>query len=374
MKKKILAVLLTAAMAAAMTACGGGSSDGGSTTEPAADTPAAEDEAPAAEDGAETPAADTAADGAGLKIGLITDVGGVNDGSFNQSAWEGLQRAEAELGVEVNYLESATDADYVPNIETFVDEEYDLIISVGYMLADATKAAAEANPDVKFAIIDDATIELDNVSCLMFKQEQASYLVGYVAGLMTESNNIGFVIGMANDNMNLFGYGYCAGALDANPDVTIQQFNANTFADLATGKTNANTAITNGADIVFHAAGGTGLGVIEACKEAGVYAIGVDSDQSSIAPNTIITSAMKRVDNAVYDAVESLIAGTMESGIHTYDLSVGGVDIAPTQDLLTDEVIAAVEEVKTKIINGEVTVPSTKDEFEAAYGDVYQLD
>ena len=374
MKKKILAVLLTAAMAAAMTACGGGSSDGGSTTEPAADTPAAEDEAPAAEDGAETPAADTAADGAGLKIGLITDVGGVNDGSFNQSAWEGLQRAEAELGVEVNYLESATDADYVPNIETFVDEEYDLIISVGYMLADATKAAAEANPDVKFAIIDDATIELDNVSCLMFKQEQASYLVGYVAGLMTETNNIGFVIGMANDNMNLFGYGYCAGALDANPDVTIQQFNANTFADLATGKTNANTAITNGADIVFHAAGGTGLGVIEACQEAGVYAIGVDSDQSSIAPNTISTSAMKRVDNAVYDAVESLIAGTMESGIHTYDLSVGGVDIAPTQDLLTDEVIAAVEEVKTKIINGEVTVPSTKDEFEAAYGDVYQLD
>ena len=374
MKKKILAVLLTAAMAAAMTACGGGSSDGGSTTEPAADTPAAEDEAPAAEDGAETPAADTAADGAGLKIGLITDVGGVNDGSFNQSAWEGLQRAEAELGVEVNYLESATDADYVPNIETFVDEEYDLIISVGYMLADATKAAAEANPDVKFAIIDDATIELDNVSCLMFKQEQASYLVGYVAGLMTESNNIGFVIGMANDNMNLFGYGYCAGALDANPDVTIQQFNANTFADLATGKTNANTAITNGADIVFHAAGATGLGVIEACQEAGVYAIGVDSDQSGIAPNTIITSAMKRVDNAVYDAVESLIAGTMESGIHTYDLSVGGVDIAPTQDLLTDEVIAAVEEVKTKIIIGEVTVPSTKDEFEAAYGDVYQLD
>lgn len=374
MKKKILAVLLTAAMAAAMTACGGGSSDGGSTTEPAADTPATEDEAPAAEDGAEAPAADAAADGAGLKIGLITDVGGVNDGSFNQSAWEGLQRAEAELGVEVNYLESATDADYVPNIETFVDEEYDLIISVGYMLADATKAAAEANPDVKFAIIDDATIELDNVSCLMFKQEQASYLVGYVAGLMTESNNIGFVIGMANDNMNLFGYGYCAGALDANPDVTIQQFNANTFADLATGKTNANTAITNGADIVFHAAGATGLGVIEACQEAGVYAIGVDSDQSGIAPNTIITSAMKRVDNAVYDAVESLIAGTMESGIHTYDLSVGGVDIAPTQDLLTDEVIAAVEEVKTKIINGEVTVPSTKDEFEAAYGDVYQLD
>ena len=265
MKKKILAALLTAAMTAALTACGGGSSDGGSGSEPAADAPAAEGEVEVADDEAEAPAADAAGNGADFKIGLITDVGGVNDGSFNQSAWEGLQRAMAELGVEANYLESATDADYVPNIETFIDEEYDLIISVGYMLADATKAAAEANPDVKFAIIDDATIELDNVSCLMFKQEQASYLVGYVAGLMTESNNIGFVIGMANDNMNLFGYGYCAGALDANPDVTIQQFNANSFADSATGKTNANTAITNGADIVFHAAGATGLGVIEAC-------------------------------------------------------------------------------------------------------------
>lgn len=292
MKKKILAVLLTAAMTAAMTACGGGSSDGGSTAEPAADAP--EGEVEVSDEDAEAPAADAAGNGADFKIGLITDVGGVNDGSFNQSAWEGLQRAMADLGVEANYLESATDADYVPNIETFIDEEYDLIISVGYMLADATKAAAEANPDVKFAIIDDATIELDNVSCLMFKQEQASYLVGYVAGLMTETNNIGFVIGMANDNMNLFGYGYCAGALDANPDVTIQQFNANSFADSATGKTNANTAITNGADIVFHAAGATGLGVIEACQEAGVYAIGVDSDQSGIAPNTIITSKIRK--------------------------------------------------------------------------------
>lgn len=361
MKKKILAVLLSAAMVASMTACGSSSS---SEETPAESTEAAEG------DEAEAPAAN----GGDFKVGLITDVGGVNDGSFNQSAWEGLQRAMDELGIEANYLESATDADYVPNMETFIDEEYDLIISVGYMLADATKTAAEANPDVKFAIIDDATIDLDNVTCLMFRQEQASYLVGYVAGLMTETNNIGFVLGMANETMNQFGYGYCAGALDANPDITVQQFNANSFADSATGKTNANTAITNGADIVFHAAGATGLGVIEACQEAGVYAIGVDSDQSSIAPNTVITSAMKRVDNAVYDTVESLIGGTLESGVHTYDLSVGGVDIAPTQDLLPAEVVSAVDDVKAKIISGEVTVPSNKEEFEAAYGDVYQLD
>lgn len=341
MKKKALAAVLSTAMIASMAACG--------TTA-------------------------FAEEGSDFKVGLITDVGGVNDGSFNQSAWEGLQRAEEELGIEANYLESSTDADYVPNIETFVDEEYDLIISVGYMLADATRTAAEANPDTRFAIIDDATIDLDNVTCLMFRQEQASYLVGYVAGLMTETNNIGFVIGMTNETMNQFGYGYCAGAIDANPDIEIQQFNANSFADSATGKTNANTAITNGADIVFHAAGATGLGVIEACQEAGVYAIGVDSDQSSIAPNTIITSAMKRVDNAVYDAVESLIGGSLEAGIHTYDLSVGGVDIAPTQDLLPEDVIAAVDEVKEKIISGEVVVPANQEEFEAKYGDVYALD
>ncbi len=309
-----------------------------------------------------------------LKVGLVTDVGGVNDGSFNQSAWEGLQRAMDELGIEANYLESATDSDYMPNIETFVDEEYDLIISVGYMLADATRTMAEENPDCHFAIIDDATIDLDNVTCLMFRQEQASYLVGYVAGMMTEKDNIGFVIGMSNETMNQFGYGYCAGALDANPDITIQQSNANSFADSATGKTNANAAITNGADIIFHAAGATGLGVIEACQEAGIYAIGVDSDQSSIAPDTVITSAMKRVDNAVYDTVASLMDGTLENGEKVYDLAAGGVDIAPTQDLLPEEVIAAVNEVKEKIISGEIKVPTNKEEFEAVYGDAYQLD
>ena len=309
-----------------------------------------------------------------FKIGLITDVGGVNDGSFNQSAWEGLEEAGEELGVEVNYLESATDADYQPNMETFVDEDYDLIISVGYMLADATREAAEANPDTKFAIIDDSSIDLPNVTSLMFKAEQASYLVGYVAGLTTKTNNIGFVVGMTNETMNQFGYGYCAGAIDANPDITVQQFNANSFADSATGKTMANTAITNGADIVFQAAGATGLGVIEACQEAGVYAIGVDSDQSSIAPKTVLTSAMKRVDNAVYDAVQELIDDKLEGGVQTFDLAAGGVDIAPSQDLISDDVIKAVDEVKEKIISGDVVIPDNKDDFEAKYGDVYVLD
>ena len=366
MKKKMLAVLLAGTMAASMTACGGSSSSNTAET-----TAAAQKSGDSAE---KTEGAAPSKDSSAFKIGLITDVGGVNDGSFNQSSWEGLERAGEELGVTVNYLESATDADYAPNIETFIDEDYDLIICVGYMLADATKAAAEANPDTRFAIIDDASIDLPNVTGLVFHAEQASYLVGYVAGLTTKTNNIGFVVGMSNETMNQFGYGYCAGAIDANPDITVQQFNANSFADSATGKTMANTAITNGADIVFQAAGATGLGVIEACQEAGVYAIGVDSDQSSIAPSTVLTSAMKRVDNAVYNAVEELMDGSLEGGVQSFDLAAGGVDIAPTQDLIAPEVISAVDEVKEKIVSGEIEVPADKESFEAKYGDVYQLD
>lgn len=314
-------------------------------------------------------------DGSAFKVGLVTDVGGVNDGSFNQSAWEGLQRAMDDFGVEATYLESATDSDYTPNIETFVDEEYDLIISVGYMLADATKGAAESYSDINFAIIDDSTIDLDNVTCLMFEQQQCSYLVGRIAGTMTQTDTVGIVLGMATETMNQFGYGYLAGVLDANPECTVLQYNANSFADSATGKSNAQTAITNGADIIFQVAGATGLGVIEACSEAeGVYAIGVDSDQAYIAPETILTSAMKRVDNAVYDSVVSLIKGELTSGIISYDLTVGGVDIAPTTDNLPEDILAMVEDVKGEIISGDIVVPKTQAEFEEKYGDVYSLD
>ena len=163
-------------------------------------------------------------DGTGFKIGMVTDVGGVNDGPFNQSAWEGLQRAAENFGCEVKYIESKGDADFVPNIESFLDEDYDLIICTGYVMADAVRDAAELNPDQKFAIVDDASnADLDNVTCMMFEQEQASYLVGLAAGYTTESNVVGFVVGQANETMNSFGYGYCAGVLDANPDATILQ-------------------------------------------------------------------------------------------------------------------------------------------------------
>ena len=314
-------------------------------------------------------------DGTGFKIGMVTDVGGVNDGSFNQSAWEGLQRAGEAFGCEVKYIESKGDADYVPNIESFLDEDYDLIVCVGYMMADAVRDAAELYPDQKFAIIDDASnADLDNVTCMMFEQEQASYLVGLAAGYTTESNIVGFVTGAANETMNSFGYGYCAGVLDANPDATILQYNANNFGDASGGKTAVNTMVTKGADVVFHAAGGTGIGVIDGCKENKIWAIGVDSDQSPLAPETILTSALKRVDNACYDATKKTILGTLEGGVETYDLAAGGVDIAPTTDNLSKEVLEKIEKAKKDIIAGDLVVPKNQEEFEEKYGDVYELD
>ena len=274
-----------------------------------------------------------AASSAKIKVGMVTDVGGVNDKSFNQTSWEGLQALAAEdPSFEVNYLESKTDADYQTNINTFIDEGYDLIICVGYMLADATREAAEANPDQKFAIIDDSSIDLPNVACLMFAQEQASYLVGLVAGSVTQSKIVGYVQGMVSDSMNLFGIGYITGVLEACPDAKVLQYNANSFGDSAGGSTAAKDMITKGADVIYHAAGGTGMGVIEACNEEGIWAIGISK--------------------AVKD-------GSFTAGVHMYDLSNGGVDLAPTRDHIPAEVLEVVEAAKAAIIAGEKTVPTT---------------
>ena len=296
-----------------------------------------------------------------IKVGMVTDVGGVNDKSFNQTSWEGLQAlAKEDSSFEVKYLESKTDADYKTNINTFIDEKYDLIICVGYMLADATREAAQANPNQKFAIIDDATnADLPNVACLMFAQEQASYLVGLVAGSVTKSKTVGYVQGMVSDTMNLFGIGFISGVLAACPDATVLQYNANNFGDIAGGQTAAKDMITKGADVIYHAAGGTGIGVIQACDEEGIWAIGVDTDQASLAPNHVITSAMKRVDVASQDIAKAVKAGTFKAGIHTYDLSNSGVDLAPTRDHIPADVLTKVQQAMEDIKNGKLKVPTT---------------
>lgn len=349
--KKLVALVLAMAMAASLVACGGTPSSTPAST-PASGSTGTSTSTPA------DPAAKT------IKVGMVTDVGGVNDKSFNQTSWEGLSALAAEnAAIEVSYLESKTDADYTANLETFIDEGYDLIISVGYMLADATKAAAEANPEQKFAIIDDDTIDLPNVACLMFAQHEASYLVGLVAGMTTKTNTVGYVQGMVSESMNKFGCGYIAGVKAANPDATVLQFNANSFADASIGSAAATDMITKGADVIYQAAGGTGNGVIEACATNKIYAIGVDTDQSSQAPETVLTSAMKRVDTASQDISLAVLNDTFTAGVHLYSLSNAGVDLAPTRDLLSEEVIAAVEAAKADVISGKITVPSTPEEL-----------
>lgn len=300
-----------------------------------------------------------------IKVGIITDVGGINDKSFNQTTWEGmLALMDQYPNIEAKYLESKADSDYNSNIETFVDEDYDLIICVGYMLAGACREGALNYPDQKFAIIDDASnADLPNVACLMFSQQEASYLVGIVAGMMTESNTIGYVQGMVSDTMNLFGIGYIAGAKSVNPDVEVLQYNANSFVDATIGSAATTDMITKGADVIYHAAGGTGSGVIEACATNGVWAIGVDTDQSPLAPEYVVTSAMKRVDTAAQDISLAVLNDTFQSGEHLYELANGGVDIAPTTTLLSAEVIEAVEAAKASIIAGETVVPSSVEEL-----------
>ncbi|MCK5515280.1 MAG: BMP family ABC transporter substrate-binding protein, partial [Desulfobulbaceae bacterium] len=304
-----------------------------------------------------------------LKVGMVTDVGGVNDQSFNQSAWEGLKRAKTELGTKIAYKESKQDADYAPNLETFTDAEYDLIWGIGFLMSDAVKLTAQVNPDQKYAIIDFfyGPETPKNVACAVFQEEQPSFLVGYIAGKMTKSNKVGFVGGIKFPLIEKFEYGYMAGAKLANPEVEVIRQYAESFTDAAKGKAITNNMYQQGADIVFHAAGGVGDGVIEAAKEKKKWVIGVDKDQNYLAPDNVLTSAMKRVDNAMFDIVKQLKDGKFEGGnAVVYNLSNDGVGIAPTtKKHVSQEILAEVDGLISKIKAGEIVVPATKDTYDA---------
>lgn len=309
----------------------------------------------------------------GFKAAMITDVGGINDQSYNTMSWAGMQKAHEELGIEVKYYESKTDADYEVNMITAIEEGYDLIICVGYLMVDTLTEVAGQHPDTQFAIID-ASVDLPNVTDIRFASEQCSYLVGVLAAKMSKTNNIGLVMGGTGDAMNLFAFGYYAGAIDTNPNITIQAYNANNYGDVAGGKSAALNMFANNADVVYQVAGSTGLGVIEAAKEKGLYAIGVEVDQSYLAPEAVITSALRLIDNAVLQVCKSAMEGNLKGGVAMYDLSNDCVGYADTS-LLTDEARAAVEEAKNKIISGQIVVPANNNDFVAAYGaNLYTLD
>ncbi|MGL5748902.1 MAG: BMP family lipoprotein [Paraclostridium sp.] len=305
-----------------------------------------------------------------LKIAMVTDVAGVNDQSFNQSAWEGLENAKKDLGVSVSYRESKQESDYMTNIESLVDEETDLIVGVGMKLASAIEESAKLYPDQKFVIVEENLgTKYENVQSVLFNAQEAAYLVGLVAGKTSETNNVGFIGGMQIPVIETFQYGFMAGVKAANKDAKVQVQYANSFTDQAKGKAIANQMYGNGADVIFIAGGDVGTGAIEAAKEKGKYAIGVDRDQNYLAPDNVITSAIKRVDVGIYETVKSLAEGNFEGGTtKVYGLEENGVGIAETTNKNVDqEVVEFVNKEAEKFKNGELKAPSTKEEYEAMF-------
>ncbi len=302
-----------------------------------------------------------------VKVAMVTDEGGVNDQSFNQSAHEGLKEAEKDLGIKVSVAESEQDSDFKPNFETLYDAGNDLIWGIGYKLSDAVLEAAETNPDQKYAIIDFAYEDTpDNIVGVVFKAEQPSFLVGYIAGKMTETGKVGFIGGIEGDVIHGFDAGFQAGVKYADKDVEILRQYVEDFSDAGKAKGIATQMYSQGADIIFHAAGAAGDGLIEAAKEQDKWAIGVDRDQNYMAPDNVLTSAMKRVDVGVYKIVEDLLNDKYPGGeTVVYGLEEEGVDIAPTSDKhVPEDILKEIEEIKKLIIDGEIEVPATLEDAE----------
>src|SRR3989338_3411698 len=302
-----------------------------------------------------------------VNVGMVTDVGGINDQSFNQSAWEGLQRAKKELGAKVSYQESKQDADYPANLETLYDAGNDLIWGIGFKMGDTILKAAKQNPNQKYAIIDytygDKTPP--NVIGVVFAAEEGAFLAGYIAAKMSKTNSIGFVGGMSVPVVHAFQYGFKAGAKFANPKITIFEQYAESFTDAAKGKAIANQMLSKNADVVFQAAGAVGDGVIEAVKEKNKMAVGVDRDQKYLAPKNVITSSMKRVDNAIFNVVSDLAKGNFKGGTTiNYGLKDGAVDVAPTTSkMIPTELMKEVSDLKLKIADGKIKVPADEKAF-----------
>jgi basic membrane protein A and related proteins len=348
----LLVLLVTLLLALVAAGCGGddenGDDAGGGDTSAATDDATTEETEP-------------------IRVGLVTDIGGLNDRGFNSLANEGLERAASELGAEIRVLESKSDADYIPNLSTLAEEGFDLVISVGFLMGEATHTAAEEFPDTSFAIIDNAyggegcedtnTCELPNLQGLLFKEQETGYLAGYLAGLVTESNTISSVGGIKIPPVDRFIAGYQAGAMASNPDITTLNAYSEDFVDQAKCKEVALDQIAEGSDVVFQVAGGCGLGALDAAQQEGVWGIGVDADQAFLGEH-VLTSALKRVDEAVFQTIQAVADGSFTGGgVTLFGLAEEGVGLgefspnAPQEAI--DETLAQVD----GIVSGEIEVP-----------------
>lgn len=319
-----------------------------------------------------TASAGGAAASSGIKVGMAYDVGGRGDQSFNDAAAAGLERAKAEFGVETKEASAAaneSEAVREERLQQLIDAGYTNIVAVGFAYAKATGKAAKANPEVKFAIVDDASAEAtaSNIENIVFAEHEGSFLVGAAAALKSKTAHVGFVGGVETDLIKKFEKGFVAGAKAVNPNIKVdvkyltQPPDFNGFSSVDKGKAAAEGMYQGGADIVYHAAGGSGGGVFTAAKAAGKMAIGVDSDQAKTASadvrDVIITSMIKKVDVGVYDYIKSIKDGTFKGGVKTFDLKAGGVDYSTTGGKI-DDIKTKLDDYKQQIIDGKITVPA----------------
>lgn len=302
---------------------------------------------------------------------MVTDQGGVDDKSFNQASWAGLKSFGDDNAskVKVDYVESSNADDYAPNLTAAVDKGAGLVWAVGYMMADQLQDAAKSNDKIQFGIVDSAPAKeedvLPNVAYVVFKENEGSFLVGLIAGLTTKTNKVGFVGGMSGGVIEKFEVGFHAGVKAANPDAEVQIQYAEAWGDIAKGEQIATTMIKNGADVVYHAAGGTGIGVAQACDKEKVHFIGVDVDQSDLTPYTL-TSMLKRLDTAIYTISEEWLAGKFEGKkVHTLGLADDGVGYVYDKEKISDEIKAVVDDYSNKIKSGELVIPGANAELPA---------
>ncbi len=336
----LFALLAAMLLALAAAGCGGDDEGGDATPTEAATT-------------AEEPA------GADVRVGLVTDIGGLNDRGFNELANSALERGATDLGVQTRALESKSDADYIPNLSQLGDEGYDLIVSNGFVMGEATEKAAAEYPDSKFAIIDFAyEAPPDNLLGLVFKEQEVGYLAGYLAAKVSESGTVSTVGGQKIPPVDRFIAGFHAGAKAARPDIKLLNGYSQDFVDQAKCKEVALDQIAKGSDVVFQVAGGCGLGALDAAKEKGVWGVGVDKDQAFLGDH-ILTSAVKRVDEAVFQTIEKLVNGEFEAGVAVFDLESDGVGLGEVSDQVDQALIDEVDEQKEMIIAGEVQIPET---------------
>ncbi|HEX8706948.1 MAG TPA: BMP family ABC transporter substrate-binding protein [Pyrinomonadaceae bacterium] len=312
---------------------------------------------------------DAADDRSKVRVGIVFDIGGKDDRSFNAAAWEGVKRAAKDFPIILRDVEPGNPTSIEPAMRAFAERGYDLIIGIGFAQAPIMEVVAKDYPNVQFAIVDGVS-QLPNVASLVFKEHQGSYLVGMIAARASRTGVIGFLGGMDIPLIHRFETGYEEGARAVNPDIRVVA-NYVGVTDAAwnnpgKGKELALSQIGRGADVIFTAAGNSGLGAFDAVEQAGKrdgraerFVIGVDSNQNGVKPGFVLTSMVKRVDNAVYQIVKDRVAGTFQPGFHVYGLETDGVAYAMDQHnqaLISPEVLKEVDEAKQKIINGQITV------------------